>query len=122
MRSRLHALGVERSAPVFIASHLDNASETRARNLWQVRDLERGYHAGRKTLDASLRRLPELSPEQAARESYLVGDQALRELLFDPLLPEPLVSGDARRAFIQAMLRYDDAGQRIWRALLALPA
>lgn len=122
VRSRLHALGLERRAPVFLAGELDGTTETRARKLWHARELERGYRAGRKTLDASLKRLPGLSPQQAARESYLVGDQALRTLVFDPLLPEPLVSGGERRTFIEAMLRYDAAGQRIWRALLALPA
>ena len=121
VRARLHALGVERSVPVFLAHDLDSASETRARALWQVRDLERGYRAGRKALETSLKRLPRLSLEQAARESYLVGDQALRRLVFDPLLPAPLISGDARQAFVEAMLRYDATGQRIWRELLALP-
>ncbi|WP_232771861.1 PaaX family transcriptional regulator C-terminal domain-containing protein, partial [Stenotrophomonas sp. Betaine-02u-23] len=121
VRQRLHALGVERAAPVFLAADLDAAREARARRLWKGRALEKSYRDTRKALEASLQRLPALSVEDAARQSYLVGDAALRVLVFDPLLPEPLVSTAERRAFVEAMRRYDEAGQLAWRRLLSIP-
>ncbi len=120
-RARLQSLGLERDAAVFVASAFDARTETRARRLWKADKLEQGYRNGRKSLQASLGRLPALPLENAARESYLIGDHALRTLVFDPLLPEPLVATAERRAFVDAMLDYDAAGQDIWRRFLALP-
>jgi phenylacetic acid degradation operon negative regulatory protein len=45
-----------------------------------------------------------------------MGDRAIRQLVFDPLLPEPLVDGEARRAFVDSLRRFDSAGQSIWRS------
>ncbi len=120
-RARLQSLGLERDAAVFVASAFDARTETRARRLWKADKLEQGYRNGRKSLQASLGRLPALPLENAARESYLIGDHALRTLVFDPLLPEPLVATAERHAFVDAMLDYDAAGQDIWRRFLALP-
>jgi phenylacetic acid degradation operon negative regulatory protein len=48
---------------------------------------------------------------------YRVGDQAIRNLVFDPLLPEPLVDVAARADFTNTVLRFDAAGHHIWREL-----
>ena len=55
-----------------------------------------------------------LEPEVAARESYLLGNDAIRQLVFDPLLPEPLVDVTERRAFTDTVVAFDQAGHRIW--------
>lgn len=120
-RERLQSLGLERDVPVFVGSDFDARNETRARGLWKADKLEQGYRRGLKALEASLVRLPALTLEKAARESYLIGDHALHALVFDPLLPEPLVSTRERQAFVETLLRYDAAGQFIWRRFLAMP-
>src|SRR5690606_11792537 len=61
---------------------------------------------------------PSLSIEAAARESFLLGNDAIRQLVFDPLLPAPLVDVDARRAFVDAVRRFDAVGHSIWRRFL----
>ena len=43
---------------------------------------------------------------------------ALRQLVLDPLLPEPIVPAAERRALIEAMQRYDRLGRTAWAGWL----
>ncbi|MCC7541662.1 MAG: hypothetical protein IT379_35920 [Deltaproteobacteria bacterium] len=45
----------------------------------------------------------------------MLGGEAIRQIVFDPLLPEPLVDAVERRAFVDAAVRYDAFGRRVWR-------
>jgi phenylacetic acid degradation operon negative regulatory protein len=118
VRGRLHKLGLPSDVPVFIASGLDPALEARARGLWHGKALNKGYQQGRQKLQSWLDRAAELESEVAARECYLLGNEAIRQIVFDPLLPEPLVDVSARRAFMETVLAFDKAGHRIWQQLL----
>lgn len=115
LRERLAKLGVEAEAPVFLASEFDAAREQRARALWDGQALTKAYRRTRQQLEAWLARAGELEPEVAARESFLLGNEAIRQVVFDPLLPEPLVDSAERRAFVDTVIRYDRAGRDIWR-------
>lgn len=117
LRERLAKLGVEPEAPVFLASELDPAREKRARALWDGKALTRAYRQTRQQLEKWLARAGELEPDVAARESFLIGNEAIRQVVFDPLLPEPLVDGAERRAFVDTVIRFDRAGRDIWRDL-----
>ncbi len=118
-RERLQALGLDQAVPVFAAAEFDAARDARARALWDADGLEQTYRRGCAILEASLARCAALPLAAAARESYLVGDQGIRDIIFDPMLPAPLVSVPARQAFIEAVRRYDETGRRIWRDYLA---
>lgn len=118
VRERLHALGLEETAPVFLATHFDPSVEGKAVRLWDGHDLEKQYHKAQKELDASMARIASLPIEDAARESYLIGDAVLRVLVFDPLLPEPLVSTTTRRRLSETMRRYEEVGQQVWQSFL----
>jgi phenylacetic acid degradation operon negative regulatory protein len=118
LRPRLYALGLHVDAPIFAVHDLDSESETRARSLWDGKTLCRGYRAGRDALLRSTERLRRLAPERAMAESFLVGGRALRQLAFDPLLPEPIVSAAPRREFVDEMRRYDRIGRVYWRSFM----
>ena len=118
-RERLQALGLDAALPVFAAAAFDQGVEARARSLWDARALERAYAEGCALLEASLARCAAMPLAAAARESYLLGDQGIRTIVFDPMLPDPLVAVAARHAFIEAVRRYDETGRRIWRDYLA---
>lgn len=115
VRARLHALGLATDATVFVASGFDAGCEQRVRALWDGDALNVRYRQTRARLDDWLARAPSQAPEVAARESFLIGHDAIRALVFDPLLPAPLVDVPARHAFVQAVLRFDAAGQAIWQ-------
>ncbi|MDT3679707.1 MAG: PaaX family transcriptional regulator C-terminal domain-containing protein [Burkholderiaceae bacterium] len=122
VRERLARLGLGAEAAVFVAHSLDDERKRRAERLWDAATLDRGYRETRATLDAWLARwsagAPALALEAAARESFVLGNDAIRQLVFDPLLPAPLVDVDARRAFVDAVRRFDGIGHSIWRRFL----
>ncbi|MBV8249810.1 MAG: PaaX family transcriptional regulator [Comamonas sp.] len=118
VRKRLKDLGLAQDVPVFLAQAFDAGREARAKTLWDRRLLEQAYKQTRLQLEQSLVRLPAMPLEAAAREAWLLGDRAIRQLVFDPLLPEPLVDCSSRQAFIEALRRYDAAGVQLWQAYL----
>jgi phenylacetic acid degradation operon negative regulatory protein len=117
LRERLDGLGLDAGAAVFRMTSLDAARDRQARALWDGAALDRHYRQARHKLESWLAKADGLELEVAARESFLLGDEAIRSLVFDPLLPEPLVDVRARRAFASTVLRFDRAGHRIWRGL-----
>jgi len=118
VRRQLTALGLEPAAVVFALGALDAATETRARALWDVTDLRAGYRATRDAILASERRMPRLAPQKAMVESFTLGGRAIRQLVLDPLLPEPILPSTERRALVQTMRRYDKLGRACWRAFM----
>jgi phenylacetic acid degradation operon negative regulatory protein len=118
VRDRLHRLGLESEAAVFRAGGFDARRERRARALWSGQALVRGYRTTRVRLERWLARAPRLALGDKARESFLLGDEAIRQIVFDPLLPTPLVDERARADFINAVIRFDAAGQEIWNEFL----
>ncbi|WP_394823073.1 PaaX family transcriptional regulator C-terminal domain-containing protein [Pendulispora albinea] len=120
VRSRLHTLGLELEASVFCASGFDPELDARARHLWDGKALEASYRRLRSRMDAWLERAPELDLDVQAREVFLLGASAIRQVVYDPLLPAPLVDAEARRAFVQDVQAFDRAGRAIWRRFLGL--
>jgi phenylacetic acid degradation operon negative regulatory protein len=118
VRERLHQLGLPTDAAVFLARELDQEREQNARALWDGKKLTRSYRQMRQRIEKWRQRESQLEIEVAARESFLLGNEAIRQLVFDPLLPEPLVELAERRAFVQAVIELDRAGHAIWRRLL----
>jgi phenylacetic acid degradation operon negative regulatory protein len=118
IRDRLLQLGLPAEVPVFRATDFDAALAARAQGLWEGKALSTAYSQTRRKLMHWLAHAHELEPEVAARESYLLGNDAIRQLIYDPLLPEPLVDTAERRAFTEAVVAFDEAGRQIWRQLL----
>jgi phenylacetic acid degradation operon negative regulatory protein len=113
---RLASLGLPEQAPTFAIAELEPATEARARALWNTQQLVARYRASRRELAQSESRLQTLPLAEAMAESFLLGGTVIRQLVYDPLLPEPIVPQSERRALIGAMERYDRLGQSFWRA------
>jgi len=119
VRARLTGLGLGAEAAVFRASGFDPEREGRALGLWQEEAPGESYGAEAARLTRWLEQAGALPLQQAARESYVLGDAAIRRIVFDPMLPAPLADEAARRAYIDTAKRFDDAGRRIWSEFLA---
>lgn len=117
VRSRLNKLGLDEDAAVFIARDFDSEREARARRLWDGEALTQTYRTARLELLQWKERAKSLDAEAAAREAYLLGNDATRMLVFDPLLPEPLVDVSERRALAAAVRSHDHAGRMLWQQL-----
>lgn len=117
VRERLRKLGLDAAAAVFVATDFDPERETRARGLWDGEELTRRYRTTRAALERWRARSASLDPESAAREAYELGNDAIRLLVFDPLLPPPLVDAGERRALAAAVREHDQLGRTFWRSL-----
>lgn len=103
---------------VFVLGGLAAADAERASALWDAAALDAHYRDGTAQLSAWLENARALPLERAARESFELGHAAIRSLVFDPLLPAPLVDAAARSRFIKTVARFDDAGKAVWQRFL----
>jgi phenylacetic acid degradation operon negative regulatory protein len=115
VRSRLYALGLEKEAMVFLASSLSVDLEGRVQGLWDGKALTVAYRRSRAEIERWLKLAPRLEPDVAAREAFLLGGRAIRQIVYDPLLPAPLVDEAERRAFFATARQIDDEGREVWR-------
>ena len=100
------------------ADGLDPARQARAMALWRAEGLADAYRQGARRLDAWAAGADALPLAAAARESFVLGDDAIRRIVFDPMLPAPLADEAGRRGFIDAAIRFDALGRRIWSRFL----
>lgn len=117
-RERLLDLGLPEAADVCGLHALDPAAARRAAALWDTAAIRLGYRRTVAELERSERGLAALSREDAMAESFLVGGRAIRQIVFDPRLPDPLVPAGERRALVDTLLRYDRTGRARWAAFL----
>lgn len=123
IRQRLHTLGLEPSAVVCSCSNFDAATEAAIDALWDGTALNQGYRTTQQRLERWLASAARLPIDQAAREAFFLGGAAIRQLVYDPLLPEPMVDGALRQAFIDSVHAFDAAGRAIWNRFYdTLPA
>jgi phenylacetic acid degradation operon negative regulatory protein len=108
LRAELALLGLEPDALLVRASELDPDADARARGLWSRDDLERGYRRSLAALAASEARLARLPEAKAMVESFLLGGRVIRQLVLDPLLPEPLAPEALRRDLALVALEVRD--------------
>jgi len=114
LATELRHLGLESDALVFCLGQLEAEADARARRLWNAAELDARYAASLNELARSEARLPELAPDEAMVESFLLGGRVIRELVLDPLLPSAILPTAGRRALVSALRRYDRAGRRSW--------
>jgi phenylacetic acid degradation operon negative regulatory protein len=118
VRAQLLRLGLEARALVFALTELDADADSRARRLWDTAALRRLYREAAAALTSSAARLESLPSEQAMKESFLLGGEAIRHLAHDPLLPESIAPTVERNALVATLRDYDRQGRMRWRAFL----
>ena len=117
--ARLRALGLDRDAIVASLAELDPDVEAEARALWDADGLSRMYRESLTALEASEHHLASAPEGDAMVESFLLGGRVMRQLVFDPLLPEPIVRTRERTDLVSALRRYDRLGRACWSTFLS---
>jgi phenylacetic acid degradation operon negative regulatory protein len=84
--------------------------ESEIHALWDTAALNNSYLQLHEQMTAWLARAETLEPEAAARESFILGSKAIKQVVFDPLLPEPFVDVAARHAFVEMTRHFDQVG------------
>ena len=114
VRKDLGDLGLSDAALVCEISALDGARDARARRLWDGAELARGYRESLRAISQSATGLPRMAVADAMRESFTLGGRVIRQLVLDPLLPEPLAPVELRNQLVDAMRAYDKVGRECW--------
>ncbi|WP_299771015.1 PaaX family transcriptional regulator C-terminal domain-containing protein [uncultured Pseudoteredinibacter sp.] len=117
LRKRLQSIGLEEEAIIFRIDELDGDSHKRAMSLWDRKDLEQHYRDAQKIMADWMARAEQLDPETAAKESFLIGDEYIRCIAYDPMLPEEMVDTQLRREYLQTLIAFDQMGKSIWQQL-----
>jgi len=117
--ARLIALGLEPDALFGVLTNLSPDVEMRAAGLWDADALADGYRRSQAALTSSEQQLPRLGEGEAMVESFVLGGRVMRQLIFDPLLPEPIVPVAERTALVAALRQYDRLGRTCWASFLA---
>jgi phenylacetic acid degradation operon negative regulatory protein len=116
IRSRLFDLQLEPEAAVFQASHFDKDRQKKSLGLWAQMQLEAHYKKVSNQLSDWQKTQHSLDNETALRDAYLLGDFAIRNVVFDPLLPAPLVEESARQRFFDTVRQFNAEGRKLWYA------
>ncbi len=119
LRTELSALGLPPGDLVFELRSLDAVTSARARALWDSDALRTAHRELRTELEGAIRDFDTLPVDRAMVTSFLLGGQAIRQLVLDPLLPDDIAPGDERRELLDTMVRYDRLGRTAWAGLLA---
>jgi phenylacetic acid degradation operon negative regulatory protein len=89
--------------------------------LWDRGELLRAYQEVRREIAEARKRERTQTPEACLEEHFLLGREAIRLIVLDPLLPEPLAPTDERRSLVADARDYNDAGLRLWALFLGPP-
>lgn len=118
LRDALQALKLPDGCPIFRIRDFDSAGEARARALWDARAIGNLYRSLTDELARSAAELPRMEEKRAMAESFMLGGEAIRRVVLDPLLPDAIVPTDERDALVRAAIAYDGAGRRCWAPFL----
>ena len=113
-RDELTSLALEPAAVLMQVSAIPGVADDELFKLWPRKQLENGYREYTAAMAESRERLQNMSSEDAARETFLVGEAVIRRINGDPLLPGQMVDADARREMIREMVRYNQLGRSVW--------
>jgi phenylacetic acid degradation operon negative regulatory protein len=114
---RLLATGLDARAVMFVASHFDAAHSTAISHLWDTAALNHRYQSISLQVQTWLATTAHLAVDVAARESLLIGRQAIPLMLSDPLLPAPLVDVALQQQFFNDVQQLDQIGHQLWQQL-----
>lgn len=118
--SQLQTNGLEPEAVMFRMSHIDDNTGQKITNLWHSETLNQTYSSISHKIQVWLAQVNQCDVEQAARESLLLGRQAIPLLTHDPLLPPPFIDENSRNQFVRDVQQLDQVGQQLWQQFYAL--
>lgn len=118
LRRELGDLGLAKGAELFVAQGFTEHQTTELLHLWNIPALRREYKDLLAQVGDGQRRLQKLHPEDAARESLLVGRNLIGYVLRDPLLPFELLAGAQFPVLVKAIDEYQARSKAIWDQIM----
>ncbi|MGB3624632.1 MAG: hypothetical protein WA989_02320 [Henriciella sp.] len=114
LRDELVSIGAGDGIMLMEASDFATGLAKHWESLWSAKELHASYTAAIADMTSSLPRLATLPPDEAARESLLIGQAVIRTINFDPLLPPELADQGLFLQMVETMKRYNETGIACW--------
>ncbi len=121
VRQRLITLGMSADHILVSAEQLAGIDEQSIRNLWPIAQLNQQYQDMTLRMRSWMQSAQHLGCENAARESFLLGREVIRQINLDPWLPEHWVDAPRRQIYFETALEFDRYGWTFWMELLSWP-
>lgn len=115
-RADLVGIGADEAISLLRVSERALSGGAEWETLWSTADLARTYAEAIDAMTTSLKQLPSLPGDQAARDSLLIGQAVIRTINFDPLLPPELGDQEGFLRMVETMVAYNKAGRKCWQA------
>lgn len=118
LADHLLQLGLDQAADV-LGMRLDAAQLQRVEQLYDVKSDAKRAAALCTRVSALLATMATRPARKVAIAAFWLGDEVLRFLARDPLLPEGMADPQPRRALAEAMSELDQRAYAVWRVILA---
>jgi phenylacetic acid degradation operon negative regulatory protein len=115
--THLRRLGLDEGADT-VELELDAGQVAALEPKWNVAEDQARASALADRVHRFLARGTKLSRRVAAAESFWLGDEVLRFLARDPLLPESMADPEPRARLAEAMATLDEQGFALWKSIL----
>ena len=119
LKQNLVELGLEPQACLFRASELQCEQLPSDLALWPLQQLNDKYLELTAEMQLWLTDYASKSLQDAARESFLIGDKVLHEIAYDPRLPGEMINSASRQNMVETMIQFNAVGRAIWSELIA---
>ena len=119
LRRELNDLGLANGAELFVAQGFSEHQTSELLRLWNIPAMQREYKKLLARARDGQRRLLELHPETAARESLLVGRDLIGYILRDPLLPFEILAEAQLPELAKAIEEYQTRSRKIWNKIMS---
>jgi len=119
LHQSLVELGMEPRTYLLVVAEVAGEHKQSWHSHWPVVDIEARYQRMIDRLEQSQASLKKMSPQDAAKESLIVGESAIRLINLDPLLPKEIIDTRMFKKVVSSMVAYDNLGQQCWQRFLS---
>ncbi len=121
VRQRLVTLGMTADHVLVSAEHIAGLDEKYIKNLWPIKQLDQQYLEMTVRMRSWMQSARHMQTEHAARESFLLGREVIRQINRDPWLPEDWIDASSRQTYFETAIEFDRYGWTFWMDLLSWP-
>jgi len=119
LRLKMIDLGIDQRFHLMNVNEVAGEQYKTWQSNWPIAELEASYASMISSIEASTKSLPQMKSDEAARETLLVGESAIRLINLDPLLPNAFINAKLFKKVVAQMRKYDEIGQTCWRRFLS---
>ena len=85
---------------------------------WTEQQLNENYVELTREMRSWLADYSSKSLQDAARESFIIGDKVLHNIAYDPRLPGEMINSASRGNMVETMIQFNTVGRAIWLELI----